>query len=55
MKKILRTLHGIILVGVLAGCGQAGPLYLPPPPPSQPHVVVVEQSVSARSPEACHE
>jgi predicted small lipoprotein YifL len=36
MKSILFTLVALLLVGVLAGCGQSGPLYVPGEPSSLP-------------------
>lgn len=34
MKSIICTLATLLLVGVLAGCGQSGPLYVPGDPSS---------------------
>ena len=34
MKSIIYTLTTLLLIGVLAGCGQSGPLYVPGDPSS---------------------
>ena len=34
MKSIICTLTTLLLLGVLAGCGQSGPLYVPGDPSS---------------------
>jgi len=39
MKTLYYLLMFLLLGAGLAGCGQTGPLYLPPPPPVHPHPV----------------
>ena len=46
MKSIICTLATMLLMAVLAGCGQSGPLYVPGDPSSiktQPELVVDEE------------
>jgi len=46
MKSIICTLATMLLMAVLAGCGQSGPLYVPGDPSSiktQPEPVVDEE------------
>ncbi|RYY73741.1 MAG: hypothetical protein EOO52_17180 [Gammaproteobacteria bacterium] len=33
-----KSLYGIVFIGLLAGCGQKGPLYLPQPQKPAPEV-----------------